>query len=204
MDKAPPDPQPDDGIRPAQDASRKKSWWSRAWHSVVSLHGEPWQIALGFALGVFISFTPTIGLQLVLAALLATLFNLSRPAAVLPIFITNPLTIPPIFAFTYYVGCFFWPTPTRPMSHARQVLEEVMHNVARHNFYELQGQFEEVLKLGKEMIMPMVIGGVLIGVLTAIPSYFIVKWGVLRYRELKRRYRERHRAHLRKQREEEV
>ena len=53
-------------------------------------------IAAGVALGVFIAFTPTVGLQMLIAALLATAFRVNVLAAVVPVWITNPLTVMPI------------------------------------------------------------------------------------------------------------
>lgn len=79
----------------------------RALRSVVSLHGSPRDVALGAAIGVFVAFTPTVGFQMLIGAFLATLVGANRPAAIILPWITNPLTIPPIFALTYWVGGFF-------------------------------------------------------------------------------------------------
>lgn len=55
------------------------------------------------AAGMFIAFIPVPG-QIFIAAAAAIALRVNLPLAVLTIFITNPLTMPPIFFFTYKVG----------------------------------------------------------------------------------------------------
>ena len=52
----------------------------RALRSIVTLKGSPRAIALGTAIGMVITFTPTIGFQMALGAFFATLVGASRPA----------------------------------------------------------------------------------------------------------------------------
>ncbi len=56
-----------------------------------------------FAIGLFVCYIP-IPLQMVQAALLAILFRVNLPIAVSLVFITNPVTIPPMFFIAYRVG----------------------------------------------------------------------------------------------------
>ncbi len=62
-------------------------------------------VSLGLALGLFIGFMPILG-QIVLAAGLAILFRVNLPVAVMAVWISNPLTIAPIYFFTYKVGAW--------------------------------------------------------------------------------------------------
>ena len=62
-------------------------------------------VAGAFAVGLFVSYIP-IPLQIVQAALLAVWFRVNLPIAVSLIFVTNPLTIPPMFYIAYRVGAF--------------------------------------------------------------------------------------------------
>jgi len=64
----------------------------------------PHAIALGCATGVFVSCTPLIGGQMVLAAILAVALRASVPAAMLATFFGNPLSWPVIWAATYVAG----------------------------------------------------------------------------------------------------
>ena len=72
--------------------------------------GAPSEIAGGMALGLFIAMLPILGLQLPLALLIAELLrrlahlHLSRVATVAGVWLTNPLTIAPLYGLCYLVG----------------------------------------------------------------------------------------------------
>ncbi len=65
---------------------------------------SPREIAGGLALGLVITFTPTLGFQIPLAISLSTLFRVNPLAAFAGIQITNPLTAPFVYTVTYRVG----------------------------------------------------------------------------------------------------
>jgi len=70
-------------------------------------------IARAFLIGVFWCFIP-IPFQMVAAALFAIWFNGNLPLSVALVWITNPLTMPPIFYFNYRVGAWILHRPTLP------------------------------------------------------------------------------------------
>lgn len=85
--------------------------------------------AAGLALGTFIGFTPTMGVQVLLAGIAAYLLRVNVPLALLGAFFTNPLTAPVIYAFEYKLGLWLVGLP------ARQELEgysALLQNFARH------------------------------------------------------------------------
>ena len=63
-----------------------------------------------FALGIFLAFVP-VPFQMVLAAIAAILFRVNILIAVSTVWITNPITIPPIFFFCYKLGAWLLDTP---------------------------------------------------------------------------------------------
>lgn len=60
--------------------------------------------ANGLALGLFIAFTPTIPFQMVLAAMGAILLRANLPAAIVGVWVTNPLTAVPIYLSANRLG----------------------------------------------------------------------------------------------------
>jgi uncharacterized protein (DUF2062 family) len=76
----------------------------RVYDRFVKIRGRPREIALGFALGIFIGMTPTMGIQMPIAVFIAALFKCSKISAVFGVWITNPITSPFIYGITYIVG----------------------------------------------------------------------------------------------------
>ena len=75
---------------------------------LLAVDDSPHAVAAGATVGMFIGLTPTVGLQMVLVALLSLAAKgklyFNRAAALLLVYITNPLTLVPIYWFNYQVG----------------------------------------------------------------------------------------------------
>jgi uncharacterized protein (DUF2062 family) len=67
-------------------------------------------IAFGLAVGLFVGFMPILG-QMFVAAALAILVRVNLPIAVMAVWITNPITIAPIYFFSYQVGAYILELP---------------------------------------------------------------------------------------------
>lgn len=123
----------------------------------------PQQIAFGGALGVLIGFTPTFGLQMVIAVALATLLRCSRFAALVTSYVTSPFTVVPIYTFTYKIGS--WLTGQEPIHrHIRLVLTQLQDEgwvAALHGFF----------RFGWRLAVPLWVGGLAIGIPAAVITY---------------------------------
>jgi uncharacterized protein (DUF2062 family) len=154
------------------------------------LRGSPEAVAGGFGLGIFIALTPTVGAQVLLALTLATLLKLNRVAAVVPVWITNPVTIPPLFTFNYWLGSLIWPGPGVGDVYRRML--KTSANMATLDIWEIRAQIEAFVLLGKEIFIPLVIGSILAGGCAGCFGYFtllrLFAWFSMR-REMKRRKR---------------
>jgi len=60
-------------------------------------------VARAFAMGLFVAALPIPG-QVLVAALIAAFWRVNLPVAVATVFVTNPVTIVPIFLFAYRLG----------------------------------------------------------------------------------------------------
>lgn len=75
-------------------------------YRVLSLNDTPHRIALGVAVGLFVTWTPTIGFQMVLTIALATLLRANKLVGVPFVWISNPFTVAPIYGPNYLVGSY--------------------------------------------------------------------------------------------------
>jgi uncharacterized protein len=156
-------------------------------HWLVGLRGSPEAIARGIAIGLFVAFTPTIGVQLILAAALATLLGASRAAALVPVWITNPVTIPPIYGFTYMVGSWFFPGP--PANRVAEVMRGLGGKLRKLEIWDVADQVRAMIALGRDIFIPLWIGGIVVGLCVALTVYFPAVVVVRRSREFMRRHR---------------
>ncbi|PVZ68890.1 DUF2062 domain-containing protein [Pelagibaculum spongiae] len=62
-------------------------------------------LAGGCALGLFVAFVP-VPFQMVMAAMLALVFGVNLPMSVLMVWVSNPITMPPMFYGAYKVGAW--------------------------------------------------------------------------------------------------
>lgn len=101
-------------VQGRQSWQSKMSWWidPRQWvRAILMLDDTPHSIALGTAIGTFIGFTPTVGIQMVIvmavAFLTARVFRFNRIAALIAVYVSNPFTMIPIYWFNYRIGTIF-------------------------------------------------------------------------------------------------
>ncbi len=123
---------------------------------IKQLQGDPHYVALGMAIGVFVGVTPTIPFHTVFAVALAFAFRCSKPAAAIGVWFANPVTIPFFYWTSYKVGLLFW------------------GNSSDLDIQKYESVFE-IFKLGLDVFLAMILGGILIGIPPAIVLYFITR-----------------------------
>ena len=85
-----------------------------AFRRLLAIDDPPERTALAFSIGVFIAFSPFLGLHTILATLLAFLFRFNKIAIYTGTFVNNPfLTLVPIIIASYTVGAFIFGRPLR-------------------------------------------------------------------------------------------
>lgn len=151
------------------------------WRRMIGLESSPRAIALGAAVGIFVAFSPAIGLHMLLAAALATLLRANPIPAATMAWISNPLTIPPIFTLTYKVGIVFW-TPRSDLAIDEQ-LKRLLQLTHQSKAGSITDPLREAMQLGTDFLMPLLIGGTMLGLALAALSYPVVLWAVIRARQ---------------------
>ncbi|MCA8989511.1 MAG: DUF2062 domain-containing protein [Planctomycetaceae bacterium] len=136
---------------------------------IVHLDDSPHSIALGTAIGVFISLTPTVGIQMLLVLMCAWIckpfFRFNRLAGLVAVYISNPVTTLPIYWFNYWVGTFFV---------AGNVTREALAEALEYHGWREWGL--SLTQLLFDFGWPLVIGSLLMGIVCALPTYPVVKW----------------------------
>lgn len=119
----------------------------------VRLQGTPHEISKGVALGIFIGMTPTFGFQMAIALFVAWLLKESKIAAVLGVWVTNPVTAPVIYALQYETG---------------RLLLGMQHVALPRHF-----NFDTLSHLGWEVVVPLCFGSLLWAIAGWIVAYAI-------------------------------
>lgn len=119
-------------------------------------HATTQDVAYGFALGVFISMTPTLGLHTLSAVALTAIFRKNKIAGIIGAWVNNPLTLFPIYYYAYLLGEWILGDP-RPKNLRPESLKDVFH-------------------LSKELMIPLWIGGIILGLMSAAVAYYLVLW----------------------------
>lgn len=120
---------------------------------LLRLRDSPVRIARGMALGLFIGMSPTFGFQMALAFFAAVFFKENKLAAVLGVWVTNPLTAPFIYGLEYEAGRLLLGLPHPPM--------------------EIQFNYHFIKYFGWQVVLPLSLGSLLFGIAAAIIGYTI-------------------------------
>lgn len=131
----------------------------------LSLSGKPEEIARAMALGVFIGVTPTIPFHTALVMVICLLLRQNITAAMLgATIISNPLTIPFLYLAGYELGVLVLGLGANPF-----VLAD----------YDVRS----ILEIGWHILYPLMVGGLILACVFAVPSYFISRRAVVELRK---------------------
>ncbi|MCP4786145.1 MAG: DUF2062 domain-containing protein [Fuerstiella sp.] len=141
--------------------------------SVLALDDSPHAIAMGVAIGIFVGLTPSVGIQTVLILALVILsrrfFYFNVTAAMLSTYVSNPLTMVPLYYFWYRLGTWFVPGNATV-----DQFEAIL------NFDGLAGWWQATCSLAVQVGTPMIIGSLLVAPIGALIAYpltrFLVRW----------------------------
>ncbi len=130
-------------------------------YAVIFEDDTPHHIALCFSIGLFFGFIPLFGLQFLPLLLLIFLFKMNKAATLVGHFLLNTFTFPITYAFSFIVGT--------------QILGEGI------------GTFLNVKSITWDYLIsvykPLFVGCMIVGLITSIISYFMVKETVYSFRK---------------------
>ncbi|MEA2109561.1 MAG: DUF2062 domain-containing protein [Pseudomonadota bacterium] len=120
---------------------------------------NPATIARGVGVGLFVAFSPLLGLHTFLAISLAFLLRGNRLASLLASWICNPLTMIPILYFDFKVGEILL-SSSIPFPEGIHTLKDIIH-------------------AGSQVAWPLLVGGHLIGLVLGLASIPIINFLVV-------------------------
>jgi hypothetical protein len=160
----------------------QRSWrqFCLALRKVMALEDSPDRIARGCAAGMFFAYPPMLG-QTLGGMALAWLLRGNVLAAIPWSWISNPLTTLPI-----WYGCYLLGTSILP---GYEVLtwERLKDIFTELDNLSIRDALSHGLSTAGDVLLPTVLGSTIVGILSALPTYWLVLRGVQAI--------QRHRAH---------
>jgi uncharacterized protein (DUF2062 family) len=143
-------------------ASKSKRFWQN-WKQhlrylhwrLINLRGTSQHISRGLAAGVFAGLFPLFGLQIIIGVFLATLLRGNKLMAAAGTWVSNPLTYVPIWLFNFQVGR--WLLGYKNLSFSADGIDN----------------WREFLQLGTEFATALFVGCFVVGLVSAIVSYYL-------------------------------
>lgn len=130
---------------------------------LLHLEDTPHRTALAFGMGVFIAFSPLLGIHWVLALGTAFLLRLNRVAVLLGTYVNNPWTLAPLYLAGTALGCaMLGISPTG--------LTEIDWDAHGAAFY--RGLFQHL----RPYLWPYVLGNTVLGMAAGLATYLLFRW----------------------------
>ncbi len=146
-------------------------------YRILGVNDTPHRIAWGVFLGIFIAATPTFGAQIMLYVALSTLLRANKVSGVAPLFVTNPVTVVPIYYAAWWLGAkMLGSTPEGEIPTFPAPL--------RHPDDATWAQIgDALLDVGAELW----VGSLAMGTVAGGLCYGLTYWGVLAFRRARAR-----------------
>ena len=148
---------------------------------LLTLDDPPERTALAFSIGVFIAFSPFLGLHTIMATLVAFLFRFNKIAVYSGTFINNPvLTLVPIIIASYAIGAFILGKPLRIPAEGIDLLKEP--HLLTGDYYR------KLFREGWQIVWPFSVGAMALSIVCSLIAYPVTSW-LLRTRKARKEAR---------------
>ncbi|MDY6881808.1 MAG: DUF2062 domain-containing protein [Desulfatiglans sp.] len=147
------------------------------------LRGQPEELALGMAFGVFAGMMPIMPFQTAVAVTLAIFFKGSKITAAIGTWISNPLNLYLVYFYNFKLGAFLLGIPKKSAG-----FSAIM--AAIRSGEEAMVVVGELMSVGGTTAMAFLVGGVVMGTLTSIPTYLFFLYSFRRIKSWRQSRRE--------------
>jgi uncharacterized protein len=149
-----------------------------AFRRLLAIDDPPERTALAFSIGVFIAFSPFLGLHTIMATVIAFVFRFNKVAIYTGTFINNPFfTLVPIIIASYAVGAFVLGRPIRIPEEGLELLKNP--HVFSGDYYR------RIFVQSWHIVWPFAVGGMLLSVVCSVLAYPITLRALRAYRAAK-------------------
>lgn len=147
-------------------------------HNILHIDDTPHRLALGVAIGIFVGWTPTIGLQSAITILLALMLKANKVVGLPLVWISNPFTLVPIYWPNYLIGnavmtIFVGDRPRMTFKMFEQAVMELLKNTFNILSRDSWAQLHQILIKFLDFTVDLWVGSALVGLILAIISYFV-------------------------------
>ena len=159
--------------------------FSYLFQRIIRLPGTPASISIGFASGVAASFTPFLGFHFIIGGALAMLLRGNVLASAIGTFFGNPWTFILIWLADYEIGvgvihALGYGTDLRVLS--IDELGVIMGHVLQFMSFSGAVTWENLAVDFEQVFMPMLIGGIVLGLIAWVVSFLVTFWAVKGWR----------------------
>ena len=159
--------------------------FSYLFQRIIRLPGTPASIAIGFASGVAASFTPFLGFHFIIGGALAMLFRGNVLASAIGTFFGNPWTFILIWLADYEIGVSVihslgYGADLKVLS--MEELGVTMGRVLQFMSFSGAVTWSDLAVDFEQVFMPMLIGGIVLGLIAWFVSFFLTFWAVKGWR----------------------
>lgn len=151
---------------------------------LMRLRASPHQLALGCAIGVFASITPLVGVQMMLAGILAIVLRANFTAAMLGTFFGNPFVWAVIWPATYATGSYMLGVQAGLDQAALQSQFAVLWESVRALSLDMVSAAWAILW---PVVKPMLAGSLPVGISIAGVFYFLTRRAAVTYQARRRK-----------------
>lgn len=151
-----------------------------AFRRLLAIDDPPERTALAFSIGVFIAFSPFLGLHTLMATALAFLFRFNKIAIYTGTFVNNPfLTLVPIIIASYSIGAFILGRPLRIPDEGLELLK---------NPRLFTGEYYRMLfvQSWNSVVWPFSVGAMALSVVCSLLAYPLTLRALRAYRNRKK------------------
>jgi uncharacterized protein (DUF2062 family) len=135
-----------------------------AFRRLLAIDDPPERTALAFTIGVFIAFSPFLGLHTILATLIAFIFRFNKVAIYTGTFLNNPpLTLVPIIVASYAVGALFLGRPLKIPPEGVELLKNP--HLLTKDYYR------QIFVQSFYIVEPFALGGMVLSVVCSALAY---------------------------------